>query len=147
MFSSKARKISCSILVHAYAVTPQSPSSMWMQSFLLDRIAGNKSCRSESLSPIRACSAPLRFAQRQSKFGRRLRQSGQRTISLRNLRVYSKHEEHVVTVDGIQKTPVTRKDTGGSFKVGAGECLFLPRLTPHTFIVRSLRLRNLVLCR
>jgi len=31
------------------------------------------------------------------------------------------------------------------FNVGAGECLFLPRLKPHTFVVRSPRLRNLVL--
>ncbi len=31
------------------------------------------------------------------------------------------------------------------FKAGAGECLFLPRLKPHTFIVRSPRLRTLVL--
>jgi Cupin domain len=31
------------------------------------------------------------------------------------------------------------------FKVGAGECLFLPKLKPHTFIVRSPKLRNLAL--
>ncbi|HTC13812.1 MAG TPA: cupin domain-containing protein [Chthoniobacterales bacterium] len=31
------------------------------------------------------------------------------------------------------------------FKAGAGECLFLPRLKPHTFVVRSPRLRTLVL--
>jgi mannose-6-phosphate isomerase-like protein (cupin superfamily) len=31
------------------------------------------------------------------------------------------------------------------FNAGAGECLFLPRLKPHTFIVRSPRLRTLVL--
>jgi mannose-6-phosphate isomerase-like protein (cupin superfamily) len=31
------------------------------------------------------------------------------------------------------------------FIVGAGECLFLPRLKPHTFVVRSPRLRTLVL--
>jgi hypothetical protein len=31
------------------------------------------------------------------------------------------------------------------FKAGTGECLFLPRLNPHAFIVRSPRLRNLVL--
>ena len=31
------------------------------------------------------------------------------------------------------------------FKAGAGECLFLPRFKPHTFIVRSPQLRNLVL--
>src|SRR5215831_11674806 len=31
------------------------------------------------------------------------------------------------------------------FNVGAGECLFLPKLKPHTFVVRSPRLRNLVL--
>ncbi len=30
-------------------------------------------------------------------------------------------------------------------KAGAGECLFLPRLQPHTFILRSPRLRTLVL--
>src|SRR5262249_23091888 len=38
----------------------------------------------------------------------RLRQSGQRTISLWNPMVYSKYEEHFVTVDGIQKMPVAR---------------------------------------
>jgi mannose-6-phosphate isomerase-like protein (cupin superfamily) len=31
------------------------------------------------------------------------------------------------------------------FKTGPGECLFLPRLQPHTFIVSSPRLRTLVL--
>ena len=31
------------------------------------------------------------------------------------------------------------------FNVGAGECLFLPKLKPHTFVVRSPKLRNLVL--
>jgi mannose-6-phosphate isomerase-like protein (cupin superfamily) len=31
------------------------------------------------------------------------------------------------------------------FKVSAGECLFLPKLKPHTFIVRSPRCRSLVL--
>ena len=31
------------------------------------------------------------------------------------------------------------------FNAGAGECLFLPRLKPHTFVVRSPRLRTLVL--
>jgi mannose-6-phosphate isomerase-like protein (cupin superfamily) len=31
------------------------------------------------------------------------------------------------------------------FKAGAGECLFLPRLKPHAFVVRSPRLRTLVL--
>ena len=31
------------------------------------------------------------------------------------------------------------------FKAGAGECLFLPRLKPHTFIIRSPRLRTLLL--
>jgi quercetin dioxygenase-like cupin family protein len=32
-----------------------------------------------------------------------------------------------------------------AFRVGAGECLFLPRLKPHTFLVRSPWLRMLVL--
>ena len=31
------------------------------------------------------------------------------------------------------------------FNVGAGECLFLPKHKPHTFVVRSPKLRNLVL--
>ena len=31
------------------------------------------------------------------------------------------------------------------FNVGAGECLFLPKLKPHTFIARSPKLRNLAL--
>ena len=31
------------------------------------------------------------------------------------------------------------------FNVGTGECSFLPKLKPHTFVVRSPRLRNLVL--
>ena len=32
-----------------------------------------------------------------------------------------------------------------AFKVGAGECLFLPKLKPHAFIVRSPRIRVLAL--
>jgi mannose-6-phosphate isomerase-like protein (cupin superfamily) len=32
-----------------------------------------------------------------------------------------------------------------SFKVRSGECVFLPKLTPHAFIIRSPRLRVLVL--
>ena len=31
------------------------------------------------------------------------------------------------------------------FKAGAGECLFLPRLRPHTFVIRTLQLRTLAL--
>jgi mannose-6-phosphate isomerase-like protein (cupin superfamily) len=30
-----------------------------------------------------------------------------------------------------------------AFKVGTGECIFLPRLTPHAFLIRSSRLHLL----
>jgi mannose-6-phosphate isomerase-like protein (cupin superfamily) len=32
-----------------------------------------------------------------------------------------------------------------AFKVGTGECVFLPRFKPHAFVIRSLRLRVLAL--
>ena len=32
-----------------------------------------------------------------------------------------------------------------AFKVGAGECVFLPKLTPHAFVIRSPRLRLLLI--
>jgi mannose-6-phosphate isomerase-like protein (cupin superfamily) len=127
---------------------------------------------------------------------------GQRTISLWNLRVYSKMQNTLSPLIAYKRRPsldssksymgvlltflAESKDTGGGFtliegylrpgteppphvherehelfyvlegemdvyvgnevfKIGTGESLFLPKLKPHTFIVRSPQLRNLAL--
>ena len=55
--------------------------------------------------------------------------------------VHEREDELFYVLEGKMDVYVGNK----VFNVGTGECLFLPRLKPHTFVVRSPRLRNLVL--
>ena len=55
--------------------------------------------------------------------------------------VHSREDELLYVLDGEFDVYVGET----AFKVEAGECIFLPRFTPHAFVIRSARLRMLTL--
>ena len=55
--------------------------------------------------------------------------------------VHSREDELFYVIDGEFDMYVGEE----AFKVNKGECIFLPKFKPHAFVIRSLRLRVLIL--
>jgi Cupin domain len=55
--------------------------------------------------------------------------------------VHEREDELFYILEGDMDAYVGKK----AFQVGAGQCLFLPKLKPHAFVFRSPRMRILVL--